>query len=73
MYVLILVVCMSYSEKTHCQSFPREASFASQSQCHRAAAMEKGIYLARIRQRRSWHSYKWHCRPNTGGLSIFHE
>lgn len=67
MYVLILVVCMSFSGKTHCQSFPREALFVTPGQCYRAAAMEKGRYLTRIQQRRSSHSYQWHCRSDMGG------
>lgn len=63
MYVLVLITCMTFSGKTHCQSFPRDVSFATLAACDRVAAIERGRYVRRIEERRQWLRYEWQCDP----------
>ncbi len=62
MFVLVLIACMTFDDRTSCQEFPRDYPYASERSCERAGAIEEGRYAARRGARRSWLRYSWACR-----------
>ena len=62
MYVLVLVACMTLGADTHCQAFERDHQFTTENRCMLAAAVEKGRYAERRRERENWLTYSWQCQ-----------
>ncbi len=61
MFVLVLITCMTFGERTACQEFERPHNFTTEQSCQRAASIEEGRY-ARRGARRAWMRYSWSCQ-----------
>ena len=60
MYILVLMVCMTFESDTACQKFERNYRFQTLEQCQFIAKVEQGQYSEKINQR-PWAKYSWSC------------
>jgi len=61
MYILVLMVCMTFESDTACQKFERNYRFQTLEQCQFIAKIEQGQYSEKINQR-PWAKYSWSCQ-----------
>ncbi|MDE0809683.1 MAG: hypothetical protein OSB69_10195 [Alphaproteobacteria bacterium] len=47
MFVLVIIACMTFGDRTSCQEFPRDHAFINIQSCERAAVIEEGRYARR--------------------------